>query len=203
MNDTPPAQSKPPGPVPADDPGRVLTHVRPDTDDSLPHLGVVGDTYTILVAGADTAGRYTLIDMHVPPGGGPPPHRHDFEEMFTILDGEIEVTFRGVSAIATAGETINVPANAPHVFRNVSDRPATAVPVLTRRPGGFLQGGRRSGRAPNRGPTGARRCRHCRVHRQGGRARPEVPDRAAARRAETLIRETEENDRDPATARRP
>ena len=60
MNDTPPAESKPPGPVPADDPGRVLTHVSPDTDDSLPHLGVVGDTYTILVSGADTAGRYTF-----------------------------------------------------------------------------------------------------------------------------------------------
>jgi uncharacterized cupin superfamily protein len=44
--------------------------------------------------------------------------------MFTILDGEIEFTFRGVSAVATAGETINVPANAPHVFRNLSERPA-------------------------------------------------------------------------------
>jgi hypothetical protein len=44
MNDTSPAESKPPEPVPADDPGRVLTHVSPDTDDSLPHLGVVGDT---------------------------------------------------------------------------------------------------------------------------------------------------------------
>ena len=124
MNDTSPAESKPPAAVPADDPGRALTHVSPDTDESLPHLGVVGDTYTILVSGADTAGRYTLIDMHVPPGGGPPPHRHDFEEMFTILDGEIELTFRGVSVAATAGETINVPANAPHVFRNVSERPA-------------------------------------------------------------------------------
>ncbi len=123
MSDTLP-QSKPPAPVPTDDPGRDLTHVSPETDDSLLHLGVVGDTYTILVAGADTAGRYTLIDMHVPPGGGPPPHRHDFEEMFTILDGEIELTFRGVNAVATAGETINVPANAPHVFRNVSERPA-------------------------------------------------------------------------------
>ena len=124
MNDTSPPGSKPPGPVPADDTERILTHVSPDTDDSLPHLGVVGDTYTILVSGADTAGRYTLIDMHVPPGGGPPPHRHDFEEMFTILDGEIELTFRGVSVVATAGETVNVPANAPHVFRNVSKGPA-------------------------------------------------------------------------------
>jgi quercetin dioxygenase-like cupin family protein len=124
MNDTSPAQSRPPEPIPADDPGRVLTQASPDIDDSLPHLGVVGDTYTILVSGADTAGRYTLIDMHIPPGGGPPPHRHDFEEMFTILDGEIELTFRGVSSVAKEGETINVPANAPHAFRNVSDRPA-------------------------------------------------------------------------------
>lgn len=111
-------------PIPADDPARSLTHARPDTDDALPHLGVVGDTYTILISGQDTAGRYTLIDMHVPPGGGPPPHRHDFEEMFTILDGEIELTFRGVTAVARAGETVNVPANAPHVFRNASERPA-------------------------------------------------------------------------------
>jgi quercetin dioxygenase-like cupin family protein len=124
MNDTSTAESTPPAPIPADDPDRVLTHVSPDTDEALPHLGVVGDTYTILVSGADTSGRYTLIDMYVPSGGGPPPHRHDFEEMFTILEGEIELTFRGASAVARAGETINVPANAPHVFRNVSERPA-------------------------------------------------------------------------------
>jgi quercetin dioxygenase-like cupin family protein len=84
MNDHASAGPQSPAPVPPDDPARTLTHVQPDTDDSLPHLGVVGDTYTILVSGQDTAGRYTLIDMHVPPGGGPPPHRHDFEEMFTV-----------------------------------------------------------------------------------------------------------------------
>jgi quercetin dioxygenase-like cupin family protein len=110
--------------IPPDDPGRRLTVARPDEDQSLPHLGLVGDTYTILVAGSDTNGRYTLIDMHVPAGGGPPPHRHDFEEMFTVLDGEVEVTFRSESITARAGETINVPANAPHGFRNVSNGPS-------------------------------------------------------------------------------
>jgi hypothetical protein len=171
MNDTPPAESKPPGPIPADDPGRLLTHVSPDTDDSLPHLGLVGDTYTILLSGADTAGGFALIDMHVPPGGGPPPHRHDFEEMFTILDGEIELTFR-------RSERLRTPC-------------ASAVSVLAGRPGGVLQGGRRSGRAPNRGPTRARRCRHRRVHRQGDRTCPEVPNRAAARQAEALTQAPE------------
>lgn len=110
--------------IPPDDPNRRLTLARPDEDQSLPHLGIVGDTYTILVSGDDTAGRYCLIDMHVPPGGGPAPHRHDFEEMFTILEGEIEVLFRSQKSIARAGETINVPANAPHAFHNISDKPA-------------------------------------------------------------------------------
>jgi len=113
-----------PAPIPPDDPSRGLTVARPDDDQSLPHIGLVGDTYTILVTGQDTAGRYTLIDMHVPPGGGPPPHRHDFEEMFTVLDGEVRVTFRGQTIVAQAGQTINVPANAPHAFTNAAKAPA-------------------------------------------------------------------------------
>ena len=110
--------------VPPDDLARELTVARPDQDEHLPHLGLVGDTYTILVAGSDTAGKYTLIDMHVPPGGGPPPHRHDFEEMFTVLEGEVEVTFRGETITARQGETINVPANAPHAFTNSTGTPS-------------------------------------------------------------------------------
>jgi len=110
--------------IPADDLTRNLAVARPDTDPSLPHLGVVGDTYTILLTGKDTAGRYCLIDMLIPPGGGPPPHRHDFEEMFSMLAGEIEFTFRGEKLVLRAGATANIPANAPHAFRNVSGHPA-------------------------------------------------------------------------------
>jgi quercetin dioxygenase-like cupin family protein len=86
------------------------------------HIGLVGDTYTILLSGADTAGQFCLIDMHIPPGGGPPPHRHDFEESFILLDGEMEATFRGAKSTVKAGETIHIPANAPHQFHNVSEK---------------------------------------------------------------------------------
>jgi quercetin dioxygenase-like cupin family protein len=110
--------------IPLDDLSRRLTVARPDSDQSLPHLGLVGDTYTILIAGSDTNGAYTLIDMHVPAGGGPPLHRHDFEEMFTVLDGEIEASFRGQTLTVRAGETINVPANSPHAFRNLGEQPS-------------------------------------------------------------------------------
>jgi quercetin dioxygenase-like cupin family protein len=123
--------TSPQSPVPPDDLQRHLTVARPDQDNNHSHLGIVGDTYTILVTGDDTAGKYTLIDMHVPPGGGPPPHRHDFEEMFTVLDGEVELSFRGQNLVAKAGETVNVPANAPHGFRNASNESARLLCMCT------------------------------------------------------------------------
>ncbi|MGJ9420675.1 cupin domain-containing protein [Massilia sp. CMS3.1] len=115
---TTPNPSVPPDPnLPADDPTRKLSVIDPE-DPSLRHVAVVGDTYTILLSGAETAGRYCLIDMRVPKCGGPGLHRHDFEEMFHLLDGEIEFTFRGEKTLLKAGMTVNIPANAPHFFTN-------------------------------------------------------------------------------------
>src|ERR1700693_6574922 len=108
--------------IPADDLRRALTLAQAQKDQKLRHVGVVGDTYTILLAGDDTNGRFCLIDMHVPPGGGPPPHRHDFEETFVMLEGELDLTFRGSKLVARAGDTVNIPANAPHQFHNSSQK---------------------------------------------------------------------------------
>jgi len=69
--------------------------------------------------------------MHVPPGGGPPPHRHDFEETFVLLDGELEATFRGQKRTVKAGETIHIPANAPHQFHNAFSRPVRMLCVCS------------------------------------------------------------------------
>jgi quercetin dioxygenase-like cupin family protein len=109
-------------PLPPDDLLRSLTFSQPDANETLPHIGIVGDTYTITVSGDQTNGRFCVIDMHIPPGGGPPPHRHDFEETFILLEGEMEVTFRGKKSIARSGDTINVPSNAPHQFHNSSSQ---------------------------------------------------------------------------------
>ena len=103
--------------IPPDNPKRTLTLAQ---SDNLPHIGLVGDTYTITVTGEQTDGRFCLIDMHIPPGGGPPPHRHDFEETFIVLEGEMGATFRGKRSTVRAGETLNIPANAPHQFHNNS-----------------------------------------------------------------------------------
>ncbi|HEY0257334.1 MAG TPA: cupin domain-containing protein [Candidatus Methylacidiphilales bacterium] len=108
--------------IPPDDVSRKLVIARPESDESLLHLGLAGDTYTILLTGKDTAGQFCLIDMLVPPGGGPGLHRHDFEETFILREGEIEFTFRKEKTLVRAGETINIPANAPHKLRNQSDQ---------------------------------------------------------------------------------
>jgi quercetin dioxygenase-like cupin family protein len=124
MNDNTNASTASFGAIPPDDLRRNLALGQADGNEAIAHIGIVGDTYTILLSGKDTAGRYCLIDMYVPPGGGPGPHRHDFEEMFTILEGEVEVTFRDTKSVARVGDTLNIPANAPHRFQNVSERPA-------------------------------------------------------------------------------
>jgi quercetin dioxygenase-like cupin family protein len=116
--------------IPPDDAYRKLTVANPE-DPNMRHISVAGGTYTILVTGEQTAGRYTLMDMLVPPGGGPPPHRHDFEEMFTILAGEIELTFRGEVQLASAGSTVSIPANAPHSFKNKSNEAVRLLCMCT------------------------------------------------------------------------
>ncbi|WP_158743606.1 cupin domain-containing protein [Acidisphaera sp. L21] len=110
-------------PLPADDLSRSLVVSDPAAP-GLRHIFLAGGSYTILVSGSQTQGKYCLIDMLVPAQGGPPPHRHDFEEAFTILEGSLEFTFRCQTHTVSAPATVAIPANAPHSFRNVSGKPA-------------------------------------------------------------------------------
>ena len=41
-----------------------------------------------------------------------------------LRDGELAFSFRGVSQVVGAGCTVNIPANAPHAFKNISDKTA-------------------------------------------------------------------------------
>ena len=70
MTDASPANAPSASSIPADDPARVLTVADPDGA-GVPHISVAGGTYTILVSGAQTAGRYCLVDMLVPAGAAP------------------------------------------------------------------------------------------------------------------------------------
>ncbi|MFY9641329.1 MAG: cupin domain-containing protein [Rhodomicrobium sp.] len=130
MADMPTYSRLPSSAIPPDDLQRQITVANPESP-KMRHVAVAGGTYTILVTGEESGGRYCLIEMRVPADGGPPPHRHDFEEMFTLLEGELDFTFRGKTTTIRAGSTVNIPANAPHFFRNKSGEAARMLCMCT------------------------------------------------------------------------
>ncbi len=98
-----------------------------------PSISVVGDTYRIIMESEQTNGAYALIDMLIPPGGGPPPHSHvNFQEAFYIIDGEIEVITKEKKYNAAKGSYVNIPFNGPvHKFTNKTDKEAHILCLIT------------------------------------------------------------------------
>lgn len=86
-------------------------------------ISVVGDTYRILISGGQTGGNYAVIDMLVPPGGGPGPHSHkDIQETFYVVEGEIDFKMEGGAYKAKKGSFVNIPlGGAVHCFKNTTE----------------------------------------------------------------------------------
>ena len=89
-------------------------------------LSVVGDSYRIVMSGKQTGGAYAVIDMLVPPGGGPGPHAHaGFQESFYVLDGEVEIKTEDATFTAEKGAFVDIPLGGLiHCFKNKTDKVA-------------------------------------------------------------------------------
>jgi quercetin dioxygenase-like cupin family protein len=98
-----------------------------------PSVSVVGDTYRIVIGSEQTNGAYALIDMLIPPKGGPSPHsRATFQEAFYIIDGQIEVITKEKKYTATKGSYVNIRFNGPvHKFTNKTDKTAHILCLTT------------------------------------------------------------------------
>ena len=96
-------------------------------------LSVVGDTYRIIIGSKQTNGAYALIDMLIPPKGGPGPHSYaTFQEAFYVLDGEIRVITKEKTYTVTKGSYVNIPFNGPvHNFANRTDKKAHILCLTT------------------------------------------------------------------------
>lgn len=97
---------------------------------------------------ADTGGHYSVVEMHVPPGAGVPPHQHAPQEAFFVVEGAAEFARLAESAGGSGadggvewfpvacGETVHVPSWAAHGFRNPGPGPArilmTCAPGIER-----------------------------------------------------------------------
>ncbi|GAA4160644.1 cupin domain-containing protein [Chryseobacterium ginsenosidimutans] len=85
-------------------------------------LGVAGGNYRIIVSGDDTNQSYAVIEMTVPPGGGPPPHSHpDTHETFYVLEGEVEFKTEQGRTTVSEGGFVMIPFGGDiHCFKNTS-----------------------------------------------------------------------------------
>ena len=62
-----------------------------------------------------------IFDTRGKPGGGPPPHKHAWEEIYIVLSGEMDVSVNGETQRLRAGDYAHVPANTPHGYTTLDD----------------------------------------------------------------------------------
>lgn len=92
------------------------------------YQNILGDCQTVKLTGKDTNGRFTIVENDNPPGVGIPMHVHTNEdEVFRILEGEMEFTVEGNTSILKAGDTIFLPRQVPHSFRVVGEQNAKSI----------------------------------------------------------------------------
>lgn len=63
------------------------------------------------------------------PGKGADKHRHPYEEIFVILEGDIEVIIDGELRMIASGNIVVIPANTWHEFKNRSGQNALMVNI--------------------------------------------------------------------------
>jgi len=99
-------------------------------------LNVLGDPNIIKLRGEDTGGKFAQVIVGAAPNSGPPLHvHHDEDEIFYVLDGELEFRVGDELYVAPPGTVVYGPKDIPHTFRNVGQVPAQML--VTMIPAGF------------------------------------------------------------------
>jgi quercetin dioxygenase-like cupin family protein len=81
-----------------------------------PALSVLGAQITVLASNARTFG-YEITLQAGEEGVGPPPHSHDWDESFFVLEGGVEFSLQSGAVVCKAGTLVHVPADTVHSFR--------------------------------------------------------------------------------------
>jgi mannose-6-phosphate isomerase-like protein (cupin superfamily) len=93
--------------------------------DALPTTAIARE-----LVGADHGGAgLCLIFVDAPPGRGPSLHRHPYEEIFIVQEGEATLTAGDERRVVRAGEIVIVPPGVPHAFVNSGDGPLRQIDI--------------------------------------------------------------------------
>ncbi|MBL8783188.1 MAG: cupin domain-containing protein [Alphaproteobacteria bacterium] len=80
---------------------------------------VLGETLRPMLTNA-MGSAVEIFDTKGPADAGPPLHTHAWEEIYVVLEGELDVTVAGTTTRLKPGGYAHVPANTPHGYRNVT-----------------------------------------------------------------------------------
>lgn len=87
----------------------------------------------VLLRSEQSDGHVAIVELTG--GGRPPLHKHDFDETFYLLEGELTLQLGDEVFTRRAGELAFAPRGTPHTYANLSGKPARALLVIT--PAGF------------------------------------------------------------------
>jgi quercetin dioxygenase-like cupin family protein len=92
-----------------------------------------GTTVTVLATGGDTAGRYAVVELVLPPGTATPLHRHlADEESFVVLYGEVVCQAGDRAPVRIgAGGFIHIPAGMSHALEVPAGGAARVLNITT------------------------------------------------------------------------
>lgn len=94
---------------------------------NLPVLHVLGTEVRFLCRASDTANRFSMMEVMLPLGAGPPPHHHDWDEAYYIADGEVLFQIGEQSHQVKAGDFVYAPAGTVHAFKGVATTPSRVL----------------------------------------------------------------------------
>ena len=90
----------------------------------------------MLISARNGATSLCLFEQFVDPGKGAPTHRHDVEEVLTVMAGVAEVWRDDRRVTVTAGQSVIVPAGVLHGFTNTG---ATTLHVQALLAAGYFE----------------------------------------------------------------
>ena len=90
-------------------------------------LNVLGMPLRFLCDSRETGGAWSLFEEDVPLGEGPPPHRHDWDEAYYVLEGEVDFHIEGQLVKSRKGDFNYLPRNTVHAFKGASEAPARVL----------------------------------------------------------------------------
>jgi quercetin dioxygenase-like cupin family protein len=80
--------------------------------------------------GADNGDvKISVFLLSAPPGRGPGPHRHPYDEVQFVREGRGAYVVNGVAFEASAGDILVIKAGEIHSFRAIGDAPLVQVDV--------------------------------------------------------------------------